>query len=41
LADILRRVAPGSDEYVTEKYASEIETILSLWSRDLVQSPQN
>ena len=41
LADILRRVAPGSDEYITEKYASEIEAILSLWSRDLVQSSQN
>src|SRR5271167_4503696 len=27
LEDVLRRVAPGSDEYVTEKYAYEIETL--------------
>jgi tetratricopeptide (TPR) repeat protein len=41
LADILQRVAPGSDEYVTEKYASEIEAILDRWRRDLVESPRN
>ena len=32
LADVLRLVAPGSDEYVTERYAFEIETIFKKWS---------
>jgi tetratricopeptide (TPR) repeat protein/peroxiredoxin len=32
LEDVLRLVAPGSDEYVTEKYAFEIEAILKEWS---------
>ena len=41
LADIFRRVPPGSDEYITEKYAIEIEAILRRWSRDLLASPQN
>jgi Flp pilus assembly protein TadD/peroxiredoxin len=40
LADILRLVPPGSDDYVTEKYASEIEEILRQWGRALVASPQ-
>jgi tetratricopeptide (TPR) repeat protein/peroxiredoxin len=35
LADILRLVAPGSDEYVTEKYAFEIESLLRQWSETL------
>jgi Flp pilus assembly protein TadD/peroxiredoxin len=35
LADVLRLVAPGSDEYVTEKYASEIEALLDGWGRSL------
>ena len=35
LADVLRLVAPGSDEYVTEKYAAEIELILKEWSQVL------
>jgi tetratricopeptide (TPR) repeat protein len=33
LEDVLRRVAPGSDEYVTEKYAFEIDLILEQWSQ--------
>src|SRR5579863_3625626 len=41
LADILRRVTPGSDEYITEKYAIEIEAILRGWGRNLIASPQN
>ncbi len=41
LADVLRRVSPGSDEYVTEKYAFEIGALLDRWSRDLIASPQN
>lgn len=38
LADVLRLVPPGSDEYVTEKYAFEIESRLKQWSRDLKAS---
>jgi tetratricopeptide (TPR) repeat protein/peroxiredoxin len=38
LEDVLRLVAPGSDEYVTEKYAYEIETLFQLWSRALKTS---
>lgn len=38
LADILRLVAPGSDEYVTEKYAFEIESLLNQWSQALKAS---
>jgi Flp pilus assembly protein TadD/peroxiredoxin len=33
LADVLRLVAPGSDEFSTEKYAFEIEAILKEWSQ--------
>ena len=33
LADVLRLVAPGSDEYITEKYASEIDAIFKQWTR--------
>jgi tetratricopeptide (TPR) repeat protein/peroxiredoxin len=33
LEDVLRRVAPGSDEYVTEKYAFEIEALLKQWGQ--------
>ncbi len=32
LDDVLRLVLPGSDEYVTEKYASEIIQLLAEWS---------
>lgn len=38
LADALRLVAPGSDGYLTEKYAFEIETILKQWSQALCAS---
>jgi hypothetical protein len=38
LADVLRLVPPGSDEYVTEKYAFEIELILKQWSEALKTS---
>ena len=38
LEDVLRRVAPGTDEFVTEKYASEIEPLLDEWSRALKAS---
>jgi tetratricopeptide (TPR) repeat protein len=35
LEEVLRRVAPGSDEYVTEKYAFDIESVLKQWSQAL------
>ena len=35
LADVLRLVTPGSDEYVSEKYAFEIEAVLAEWSQAL------
>jgi tetratricopeptide (TPR) repeat protein/peroxiredoxin len=38
LDDVLRLVTPGSDEYVTEKYAAEIMEILGGWGRELKDS---
>ena len=38
LADVLRLVPPGSDEYVTEKYAFEIEALLDGWGTALKAS---
>src|ERR1039458_3134662 len=38
LADVLSLVAPGSDEYITEKYAVEVETVLKKWSENLKAS---
>jgi Flp pilus assembly protein TadD/peroxiredoxin len=38
LADVLRLVTPGSDEYITEKYAFEIESLLSKWGQVLKSS---
>lgn len=35
LEDVLRRVRPGSDEFITEGYAYELEGILERWSADL------
>src|ERR1035438_811915 len=35
LANILDLVAPGSDEYITERYAYEIDLILQQWSQSL------
>jgi hypothetical protein len=39
LEDVLSRVVPGSDEYITEKYAFEIMRQLSEWSQALKSSP--
>src|SRR2546430_1747016 len=36
---VLRLVSPGSDEYVTEKYAYEIASLLDEWSRSLRATP--
>ncbi len=41
LEDVLRLVAPGSDDYITEKYAFEITALLAHWGRDLKTSPHN
>jgi Flp pilus assembly protein TadD/peroxiredoxin len=41
LEDVLRLVAPGSDEYVTEKYAFEIEAVLQQWSQSLKTSTRD
>ena len=41
LEDVLRLVAPGSDEYVTEKYAFEIEALLEQWGHSLRASPSD
>ncbi len=38
LEDLLRLVPPGSDEYVTEKHAFEIESLLKQWSQALKRS---
>jgi Flp pilus assembly protein TadD/peroxiredoxin len=35
LEDVLRLVAPGSDQYLTEKYALEISRVLLRWSEEL------
>ena len=38
LADVLSLVAPGSDEYITEKYAVEVEILLKQWGENLKAS---
>src|SRR5580693_5032013 len=35
LDDILRKAVPGSDEFITEKYAVEIKRLLDEWSQAL------
>jgi tetratricopeptide (TPR) repeat protein/peroxiredoxin len=35
----LRKVQPGSDEFLSEKYAAEIDKILTRWSAALLESP--
>ena len=39
LDDVLRYISPGSDEFVTEKYAAEIAQHLDEWARELRSSP--
>ena len=41
LADVLRLVPPGSDEYMLELYATEIEAILRAWGLALRDSGSN
>ncbi len=38
LEEVLRHAEPGSDEFVTEKYAAEIEALLAAWGAELRQS---
>ncbi len=35
----LRRVAAGSDEFITEKYADQVAAIFAKWTEGLLQSP--
>jgi Flp pilus assembly protein TadD/peroxiredoxin len=39
LTDVLRLVPPGSDAFITERYATEIEAQLRQWGDELEQSP--
>jgi tetratricopeptide (TPR) repeat protein len=39
LEEVLRKVPPGSDEYLSEKYAFEIGQLLQQWSQALKTSP--
>src|SRR5260370_24185991 len=39
LEDVLRLVAPGTDEFVTEKYAFEIARLLNDWGEALKAAP--
>src|SRR5208337_187584 len=39
LDDVLRYVDPGSDEYVTEKYAAEVARRLAEWGQELRSGP--
>jgi tetratricopeptide (TPR) repeat protein len=41
LAGVLALVAPGSDEYSTEKYAVEIDSLLQQWGQSLRESIHN
>jgi len=41
LDDILRLVAPGLDQFITEKYAAEIAEHLDAWSKALKSSPSD
>ncbi len=41
LADVLRLVVPGSDEYSIEKYAFEIDALLSQWGQSLKRAPHD
>jgi hypothetical protein len=38
LDNVIRLVAPGTDEFITEKYASEMENLLAAWSHGLTSS---
>jgi tetratricopeptide (TPR) repeat protein/peroxiredoxin len=37
---VLKKVQPGFDEFITEKYAAHVEATLRQWSSQLLDSPQ-
>lgn len=37
----LNQIEPGNDEYITEKYAADIEADLNVWSSSLRKSPRD
>lgn len=39
LDEVLRKVEPGLDAFISEKYAEEIEGVLAKWNSALLQSP--
>jgi len=39
LEDLFRQILPGSDEYITEKYAFEIKRLLNRWAQELKATP--
>lgn len=39
LDEVLRKVVPGTDEYLTEKYAFQVMRVLEEWSQALKKSP--
>ena len=41
IEDVLRKVRPGFDEFVTEKYAEQIAAVLRGWSSQLLESSLN
>jgi tetratricopeptide (TPR) repeat protein/peroxiredoxin len=41
LETVLNKVEAGSDEFITEKYADQIQTTLDAWSSGLRESPQS
>ncbi len=40
LDTVLKKVQPGFDEFITEKYAAQVEATLREWSSQLLDSPQ-
>jgi len=41
IESVLRKLPAGFDEFVTEKYQDQVSAILSEWSAELLQSPQD
>jgi tetratricopeptide (TPR) repeat protein len=41
IESVLRKVPAGFDEFVTEKYQDQVSAVLSEWSAELLESPQD
>lgn len=41
IESVLRKVKAGSDEFITEKYHDRVAAVLTEWSAQILQSPQN